>query len=86
MASLWGTLTGADRQNASAEQLKREAARQAAEEAAARKAAAEDAARKAAQKQVDGIQFKRGGAVAKKSAAPVSRPAARPAAKSKSRR
>jgi hypothetical protein len=66
MASLWDTITGADRKNASAEQLKREAARQAAEDAAARKAAAEEAERAAARKRVSEIQFKRGGVVAPK--------------------
>ncbi len=86
MASLWGTITGADRKNASAEQLKRETARQAAEEAAARKAATEEAARKAAQKQVDSIQFKRGGAVVKKPVAAARRTTVKPVAKPKARR
>lgn len=84
MASLWDTITGADRKNSSAEQIKREAARQAAEAAAARRAAAEEAAREAARKKVSEIQFKRGGPVAKK---PAPRPVAKkPIAKTKARR
>ena len=83
MASLWETVTGANRQNSSAEQMKREAARQAAEDAARRKAEKEAAERAAAEKAVKEITFKRGGAV-KKPAAKVA--AKRPATKTKSRR
>lgn len=80
MASIWGTITGADRKNASAEQLKREEARQAAERAQAAADARAEAERVAARKKVSEISFKRGGAVAKKVAPkPMARkPAARP--------
>ena len=70
MASLWDTMTG-NRQNASAEQLKREDARQAAEAAARRKAEREAADRADAERAVKAITFKRGGAV--KKAVPVQR-------------
>lgn len=82
MASLWDTITGASRQNSSAEQMKRDAARQAAEDAAARKAAKDKAEQDAADKKVKEIVFKRGGSVAAKKVAP----ARKPAAKTKSRR
>lgn len=84
MASLWGTITGADRKNASAEQLKREDARLAAERAQAAAAAREQAERDAARKKVGEIAFKRGGAVAKKT---TPKPMAkRPAVKAKGRK
>lgn len=83
MASLWDTLTGFDRKNSSSEQLKREAARQAAEEAARRKAEKEAAEKAAAEKAVREITFKRGGAVKK---APAKSAIKRPVAKAMRKR
>lgn len=83
MASLWDTVTGANRQNSSAEQLKREEARRAAEEEARRKAEQERKEREKAEAAVRAITFKRGGPV-KKAATKVA--VKKPAAKTKSRR
>lgn len=61
--SLWDTITGAGRKNASAEQLKREEERRRAEEAAAAQAAKEAKEREEAKKRVSEITFKKGGIV-----------------------
>ena len=84
MASLWDAVTGADRKNASAEQLKREAAKQAAEDAARKATATEEAAKRDAQRKVNEITFKRGGVVPKKSAVKIA--AKKVVSKPKSRR
>jgi len=61
--SLWDTITGAGRKNASAEQLRREEERRRAEEAAAERAAKELREREEAAKKVREITFKKGGLV-----------------------
>lgn len=63
MGSLWGTITGADRKNASSEQLKRQREKEAAEAAAASKAEAEAAAQRAAEAKVKQSTFAKGGRI-----------------------